>query len=58
MGIIADYYIGKHAAGYFTPGIYFKPNKKVTTYFGYSIGNANPRAGNHFVYASVGINLN
>lgn len=54
----ADWYTGIHAAGYFTPGIAFKPHPKVTGYFGYSIGNANTRSGNHFFYAAIGINLN
>lgn len=54
----ADWYTGKHAAGYFTPGIAFKPHPKVTGYFGYSIGNAGASHGNHFVYAAVGVNLN
>ncbi len=58
LNINADWITGKHAAGYFTPGIAFKPSSKVTGYVGYSIGNANARQGNHFFYAAVGINLN
>lgn len=58
LNINADWFTGKHAAGYFTPGIAFKPHPKVTGYLGYSIGNANLRRGNHFVYAAIGINLN
>lgn len=58
FGIAADYYTGKHAAGYFTPGINFKPHPKVTGYFGYSIGNVDARKGNHYFYAAIGINLN
>ncbi len=58
VNINADWITGKHAAGYFTPGIAFKPSSKVTGYIGYSIGNANVRQGNHFFYAAVGINLN
>ncbi|HQZ97263.1 MAG TPA: hypothetical protein PLP21_13155 [Pyrinomonadaceae bacterium] len=54
----ADWYTGKHAAGYFTPGFAFKPHPKVTGYIGYSIGNANLSQGNHFVYAAIGVNLN
>ena len=57
FGIAADYYTGKNAAGYFTPGINFKPHPKVTGYIGYSIGNDNPRS-NNFFYAAIGINLN
>lgn len=58
LNINADWYTGKHAAGYFTPGVAFKPHPKVTGYVGYSIGNTNVRGGNHFVYAAIGINLN
>lgn len=58
LNINADWYTGKHSAGYFTPGIAFKPHPKVTGYFGYSIGNADASKGNHFFYAAVGVNLN
>ena len=58
FGVAADWYTGKHAAGYFTPGINFKPHPKVTGYVGYSIGNTGVSNGNHFVYTAVGINFN
>ena len=58
LNINADWYTGKHAAGYFTPGVAFKPHPKVTGYFGYSIGNANAAQGNHFFYAAIGWNIN
>jgi hypothetical protein len=58
LNINADWYTGKNAAGYFTPGVAFKPHPKVTGYVGYSIGNADASKGNHFVYAAIGINLN
>lgn len=57
FGVVADYYTGRHSAGYFTPGINFKPHPKVTGYVGYSIGNDNPRT-NNFFYAAIGVNLN
>ncbi len=57
FGVAADYYTGKHAAGYFTPGINFKPHPRVTGYVGYSIGNSNP-GGNNFFYTAIGINFN
>ncbi len=57
FGVAADWYTGKNGAGYFTPGINFKPHPKVTGYIGYSIGNENPRT-NNFLYAAIGINLN
>jgi hypothetical protein len=58
FSVIADWFTGKHSAGYFTPGISFKPHPKVTGYFGYSIGNANASHGNHFFLAEIGINFN
>lgn len=58
LNVNADWITGKHAAGYFTPGVAFKPHSKVTGYVGYSIGNTNVRQGNHFFYAAIGINLN
>jgi hypothetical protein len=57
FNINADYYTGRHAAGYFTPGVVFKPHPPITGYIGFSIGNDNPRT-NNFFYAAVGINLN
>lgn len=58
LNIAADWYTGRHAAGYFTPGINFKPHPRVTGYVGYPIGNDGAARGNHFFYAAVGINLN
>lgn len=57
FNVIADYYTGRHAAGYFTPGISFKPHPRVTAYAGYSIGNDNPRTNNFFLF-EIGVNLN
>lgn len=54
----ADYYTGRHAAGYFTPGVNFKPHPKLTGYIGYSLGNADLSRGNHYFYAALGVNLN
>lgn len=54
----ADWYTGKHANGYFTPGIAYKINSKVTGYFGYSLGNENLTHGNNFFYGELGINFN
>lgn len=58
ININADWYTGKHAAGYFTPGVAFKLHPKVTGYAGYSIGNAGASSGNHYVYMVIGVNLN
>jgi len=54
----ADWYTGKHAVGYFTPGFAFKLSRKVTGYAGYSIGNSGVDNGNHFFYTAIGISLN
>lgn len=58
FSVQADWFTGKHAAGYFTPGVYVKPHPKVTIYGGYSIGNADADKGNHFFYTAIGINFN
>ncbi|MGB9180597.1 MAG: hypothetical protein WCB68_15290 [Pyrinomonadaceae bacterium] len=58
FSIQADWYTGQHANGYFTPGIVYKLNPKLTGYFGYSLGNAGITRGNHFFYAEVGFNFN
>jgi hypothetical protein len=54
----ADWFTGKHSAGYFTPGIVFKAGPKVTGYAGYSIGNQNASGGNHFFLLELGYNFN
>lgn len=56
--LAADYFTGRHSAGYFTPGVVFKLGPKVTGYAGYSIGNQNPGRGNHFFLLEVGYNFN
>jgi hypothetical protein len=56
--LAADYFTGKHAAGYFTPGVIFKVGKKTAGYAGYSIGNQNPSGGNHFFLLEIGYNFN
>jgi len=53
----ADWFTGKHANGYFTPGIIFKAGPKVTGYAGYSIGNQNVSGGNHFFLLELGYNF-
>jgi hypothetical protein len=54
----ADWFTGKHANGYFTPGLAYKLRQNLTGYFGYSLGNSNVTRGNHFLYAEVGFNFN
>jgi hypothetical protein len=54
----ADWFTGKHSAGYFTPGVVFKVGAKITGYAGYSIGNQNVSRGNHFFLMEFGYNSN
>lgn len=56
--LAADWFTGRHASGYLTPGVIYKPHPKVTTYWSYSIGNADARRGNHFFLFEVGYNFN
>ena len=56
--LAADYFTGKHSAGYFTPGVIFKVGKKMTGYAAYSIGNQNASRGNHFFLLELGYNFN
>jgi hypothetical protein len=58
VSVAADWFTGKHSAGYFTPGIVFKVGPKITGYAGYSIGNQNASRGNHFFVMEVGYNFN
>ena len=58
LTVAADWFTGKHAAGYFTPGLVFKVGPKATGYAGYSIGNQNTSMGNHFFLLELGYNLN
>ena len=57
LNINADWYTGRHSAGYFTPGIAVKPHPKVTIYAGYSIGNGDAARGNHFFLVEFGYNF-
>jgi hypothetical protein len=54
----ADWLTGKHAAGYFTPGVVFKVGPRVTGYAGYSLGNTGVSTGNHFFLLELGYNFN
>lgn len=55
--LAADWFTGKHANGYFTPGVIYKPHPQVTTYWSYSIGNADAAKGNHFFLFELGYNF-
>lgn len=58
FGVQADWFSGKHAAGYFTSGGYFKVTPKLAGFAAYSIGNTNFSNGNHFLYFELGYNIN
>lgn len=58
FGISADWITGKHANGYFTPGLIYKPTPKITGYFAYSIGNTQLKQGNHYFLFELGYNFN
>ena len=58
VSLAADWITGKHASGYFTPGVIYKPHPKVTTYWSYSIGNTGITGGNHFFLFELGYNFN
>ena len=54
----ADWITGRNSAGYFSPGVIYKPHPKVTAYLSYSIGNANASQGNHYFLFELGYNFN
>lgn len=56
--LAADWLTGRHASGYLTPGVIYKPHPKVTAYFSYSIGNDRAAAGNNFFLFELGYNFN
>lgn len=58
FAVAADWITGRHASGYFTPGVIYKPHPKVTTYWSYSIGNNQAKAGNNFFLFELGYNFN
>jgi len=54
----ADWFSGKHGAGYLTPGAFVKLSPKVTWYLAYEIGNTGVSHGNHLFLTEIGWNLN
>jgi len=53
-----DWFTGRHAVGYITPGIVLKVTRQLTWYSSYQIGNAGVASGNHQVLFEVGWNFN
>jgi len=58
LTLAADWFTGKHSAGYFSPGLIFKAGSKITGYASYTIGNQNASRGNHFFLLEFGYNFN
>ncbi len=58
VSLAADWITGKHANGYFTPGVIYKPHPKTTAYFAYSLGNSQLKQGNHYFLFELGYNFN
>ena len=58
LTLAADWFTGKHSAGYFSPGLIFKVDSKITGYASYTIGNQNASRGNHFFLLEFGYNFN
>jgi len=56
--LAADWFTGRHNAGYFSPGVVFKVGSKITGYATYSIGNQNASRGNHYFLMEFGYNFN
>ena len=54
----ADWFTGKHSAGYVTTGLAYKLTRKLTVDGAYSIGNSRAANGNHFFYFELGYNFN
>lgn len=56
--LAADWFTGKHAAGYVTPGYYLKLTPKLTWYASYQLGNTGVSNGNHQFLTELGWNIN
>jgi len=58
LTLAADWFTGKHGAGYLTPGMAFKLTSKLTGYLAYELGNTGLSQGNHQLLAEIGWNIN
>ncbi|HEU5403149.1 MAG TPA: hypothetical protein VFU86_17465 [Terriglobales bacterium] len=56
--IAADWFTGKHAAGYVTPGFILKLTPKLTWYAAYQLGNTAVINGNHQFLTELGWKIN
>lgn len=53
----ADWFTGRHANGFFTPGLIWAATKKVTIYGAYQLGNSGLSQGNHGPLFEIGYNF-
>ena len=58
LTLAAEWYTGKHAAGYVNPGAIIKLTSKLTLYTAYQIGNYGVTNGNHQFLWEFGYNFN
>jgi hypothetical protein len=58
LTLAAEWYTGKQAAGYVSPGAIIKLSTKLTVYAAYQIENAGVTTGNHQFLWEVGYNFN
>ena len=58
FSVAADWITGRHASGYLTPGVIYNPTSRITTYYSYSLGNTDIRAGNHYFLIEIGYKVN
>jgi hypothetical protein len=58
LTVAAEWYTGKHAAGYVNPGAIVKVTSKLTLYGCYQIGNVGVTEGNHQFLWEFGYNFN
>lgn len=56
--LAADWFTGKHGAGYVTPGFVLKLSPKITWYVSYQLGNSGVSNGNHQFLTELGWNIN
>lgn len=54
LTLAAEWYTGRHAAGYFGPGVVFKVTDRLTLYACYQPGNAGFTRGNHNLLVELG----
>ncbi len=57
VGFAADWINGRHAYGFFTGGLIYKPHSKVSTNIAYAVGNNNAIRGNHYFIAEMSYNF-